>query len=181
MTLPTKIVFTMLFAALVGCAGETGPAGDDGPRGEQGEPGPEGDPGDKGDPAERVVHRTTFTGEVRGEGLVDGRSLSFTKERDETMIRVTYYDAFFSIGYPGCTWALLFNGEECVQPASIGTGAVSGATIVGYCRGTSKGDLVAGPLTIAVTAALLDGSDEADDCRTGRADWSGMLEAEEVL
>jgi hypothetical protein len=182
----------ILAVALIGCAGETGPAGDDGPPGEQGEqgeqgdkglPGDKGDKGDKGDPAERVVHRVSFTGMEEGEGAVDGRSLAFTKEDAETSLLVTYSDFFGMTGSGSCEWTVLFNGEACVQPGSmgaIGGGDLEGFTASGYCRATSAGELGAGPMTISVRATMITGT-APDTCRTGHKDIAGVLEAEEVL
>jgi hypothetical protein len=95
-----------------------------------------------------------------------------------TGIRLTYYDSFYANGAgPGCEWTVLFNGQACVQPAAIDMALSGWVAIEGYCRGTSGGDLGAGPLTVTVRADVIPGS--TGTCFTGVDGDAGMLEAEE--
>ena len=115
------------------------------------------------------------------------KSISYTKQRADTTLRVSFYTTMAQSttgnGTGGCAqWYLLFNDKQCTNPSPIFTSIVRHrsdlneqnvqvwyvvpAVITGYCKGTSKDPFPQGS-TIKVSAHLRSCSLTTGDAHTG--------------
>jgi hypothetical protein len=155
----------------------------------------------------RKVHRAVGYAELSGDSYdpVPGRVLDFRKERDDTWLRVTYYDDRRNYGTDRvCQWEVRFDNKRCVDPGMVADTVYwdrdinhhSGRTLIGYCRANEDGALNAGLHNVKVVlrnSSIPNLTDSptggpsytsGSDCHMGWPQWSGrqfVLEVEEVL
>ena len=113
----------------------------------------------------------------RDNGLVQGRTLTFSKAADDSVLRILYMDNFRNVGNGGsCFWEVLIDGASCPSGKVVGMEHTSNSdnnhhpsALVASCAGVAAGSHT---LTVKLTSTT--------DCYTG---WPGdavwTLEAEE--
>jgi len=112
--------------------------------------------------------------------LGGGRELSFTKELDDTPLRMFYHDNFRSAGAnAACEWEIMIDGASCPSHKlqgqlykEVADNDHAPDTIVGMCTGVSAGDH-----TVTIRVGTPDGYTNGE-CYTG---WSNTDAAIEVF
>ena len=112
--------------------------------------------------------------------LGGGRELTFTKQLDDTPLRMFYHDNFRSAGgNAACEWEIMIDGASCPSRKLQGQLYKADAdndhapdTIVGMCTGVSAGDH-----TVTIRVGTPDGYTNGN-CYTG---WSNTDTAIEVF
>ncbi len=126
-----------------------------------------------------------YANDITNNGALVNRVLTFTKNRADTGIRVTWSDNFRVMNNAtSCRWEIKFNGVSCSNPGALVLDKYEGATgsnrhdpssFVGTCFG-----LAAGTYTIqGHTIGAVPGH-SAGDCYTGWHNQLFSIEAEEV-
>lgn len=122
------------------------------------------------------------TGSLAG----NGRTVSVSKQRSDTVLHVTYTDNFYDRPRVGCTWEVRFDGRSCTSPGAIAAeqwsddGTHTIGSIEGVCEATAAGPLTSGTHKVEVHARLSPGYSSSTPCYTG---WrrGGSLIVRELL
>jgi hypothetical protein len=117
------------------------------------------------------------------------RAVSYDKRFDRSLLKVTYNDNIRVYNYTNtsgpadCRFHLYFDGEPCTVPGSLHTSIYtpnSAATnphrqrsLIGVCRETASGPLLAGPHEVRVYVAEVTSGDIG--CHMGRSSTSTLL------
>jgi len=126
-----------------------------------------------------------YSNDPKDDGILIGRTITFTKKVANTGIRVMWSDNFRALGTNvACTWEILFNGVSCSNPGALRFDKFAGdtysnrhdpTTVFGTCFG-----LPVGTVMITTRVGTTPGY-VSTDCYTG---WTGgaltTIEAEEV-
>ena len=88
------------------------------------------------------------------------KSVTYNKTQNDTILRVEFHSPLAQYTDQKCsTWYVEFDGAECTQPVPIQTGAykynsnswnIAPAEVSGFCRSTSRGELLKGIIQISV-------------------------------
>ena len=78
------------------------------------------------------------------------RSVTYKKQRNDTILRVTFHSTLSQYNHDGCSqWYIQFGGQDCTQPAPISTSIYTAHTdisnswnrapaeVSGFCNATS--------------------------------------------
>ena len=120
------------------------------------------------------------------------RSVTYKKQRNNTMLRVTFHSTLSQYNHNGCSqWYIQFGGQDCTQPAPITTsiyrynGDSSGSwyrppsEVSGFCNATSSGKLSPGNIQVSVhVKPCIHYTGEAYT-GTGAGQWTSYLLVEE--
>lgn len=117
------------------------------------------------EPSPAELERVNYIQLKQNNGADTGnvRTFKFTKKKDASNVRVTYFDNFRTIN-GWCRWEIKFDGQSCPQPLANTVHTNSGendhrpGTVIGQCAG-----LKAGERTVTVTLNRAGNS----DCYTG--------------
>ena len=143
--------------------------------------------------APRTIHRVVGQGnDGRDDGFLTGRELTFTKELQDSDLRVSWQDVRRCVGYCYGYWEAYIDGEPCAEPAAMrwwnhaygGSNGVRNnnhlpATITGYCSATASGPIGAGEHTITIRVTHEGGAHV--DWYAGWNNSPFVIEAEEIL
>ena len=105
------------------------------------------------------------------------KSVTYNKTRNDTILRVEFHSSLGQYTNSECsTWYIQFDGVKCSQPAPIQTGVyrygyggwnIAPAEVSGFCRSTSRGELLKGNIQISVH--VKQGCSSGGNAHTGRA------------
>lgn len=128
--------------------------------------------------ARRLFHVTGSISDDTDNGFLSGRSLSFTKVRSTSLLRITYSDNLRVMSANACQWEIYLDGNPLATPLKTALRNDTGlthrqSTLVGYAPGVA-----AGTHTMQVKVSSAPGYAGAD-CYTG---WQStfLLEVEEL-
>jgi hypothetical protein len=153
------------------------------------------DQGQYFDPAANVCRTTIwsrfFNNDWGGEnGYVPNRRLTFTKWRDDTDLKITYFDNFRVHGHHWCraSWYVEIDRKECTDPGRISYDKYShqqhdywmndhiGGSANGICKGTSAGKIKKGTHVVEIRCYT-----HRCDTYTGHSGQGGYIIVEEVM
>ena len=108
----------------------------------------EGNMGVNGELFRKVQRKIVYAYEDANTGILTSRTMNFVKRRDDTTLRIQWYDNF-RVGDGSCRWEVLIDGQKCGTPHPIrmdlwmsGTGSPNhhrGSTVLGYCSKLADG------------------------------------------
>ena len=136
-----------------------------------------------------TVHYNTFSSsDGRDSGTINDRTLTFTKQSDDSVILVTWYDNFRTNGSAkACRWEIYLNGQQCSSPARInGDFYVSSqnmhrfGVITGLCDTAGSDPLNTGSVAITAQVGNSPGY-SGSDCYTGWNGQQSILMAQELV
>ena len=91
------------------------------------------------------------------------RSVTYIKQRNDTILRVTFHSTLSQYNHQGCSqWYIQFGGQDCTQPAPITTSIYkyhsdgshstnsAPSEVSGFCNATSSGKLSPGNIQVSV-------------------------------
>ena len=120
------------------------------------------------------------------------RSVTYKKQRNDTMLRVTFHSTLSQYNHNQCSqWYIQFGGQDCTQPAPITTSIYtyhsdsSGswnrapAEVSGFCNATSRGKLSPGNIQVSVHVKKCQGYNGDALTGTGVGQWTSYLLVEE--
>ena len=120
------------------------------------------------------------------------RSVTYKKQRNDTILRVTFHSTLAQYYNQGCSqWYIQFGGQNCTQPAPITTSIytshsdsshssnVAPAEVSGFCNKTSSGKLSPGSIQISVHVKKCQGLSSNAQTGTSAGQWTSYLLVEE--
>ena len=110
------------------------------------------------------------------------KSVTYNKTRNDTILRVEFHSTLGQYHSTKCsTWYIQFDGVKCSQPAPIQTGIykdgqsswnITPAEVSGFCRSTSRGELLKGNIQISVHVK--------NSCSSGGDSYTGKISSNHV-
>ena len=121
------------------------------------------------------------------------RSVTYKKQRNDTILRVTFHSTLSQYRHGGCSqWYIQFGGQDCTQPAPITTSIYTlhsdsshssnraPAEVSGFCNKTSNGKLSSGNIQVSVHVKKCQGFSVGNALTgTGVGQWTSYLLVEE--
>ena len=120
------------------------------------------------------------------------RSVTYKKQRNDTILRVTFHSTLSQYIHQGCSqWYIQFGGQDCTQPAPITTSIYTDhsdssgsyntapAEVSGFCKATSRGKLSPGNVQVSVHVKKCQGRSALAITGTSVGQWTSYLLVEE--
>ena len=121
------------------------------------------------------------------------RSVTYKKQRNDTILRVTFHSTLAQWKHDGCSqWYIQFGGQDCTQPAPITSSIYTSrsdysdswnrapAEVSGFCNTTSGGKLSSGNIQVSVHVKLCQGHSLGNALTgTGTGQFTSYLLVEE--
>ena len=121
------------------------------------------------------------------------RSVTYKKQRNDTILRVTFHSTLAQWYNGGCSqWYIQFGGQDCTQPAPITTSIYTDhndgshsnnrapAEVSGFCNATSSGKLSPGNIQVSLHVKKCQSVSRGDAVTgTNFGQWTSYLLVEE--